>query len=127
MTTGRLDDLLFKHCDGAIVQNSKSIYSAAYFGKPILRLSDRPTAPWLNASEDVDAYFDRFQQGTPRAPEAAHARTWFGLRVMHDVIDPLELSLEEMIDRVERPFDPARMARGLERFERLERAYLKHQ
>jgi hypothetical protein len=116
-------NLLVKHCDGLIVQSSKSIFSAAFFGKPILRLSSRRTAPWLNAGEEMDSFFRQLRSGTAPAPSEDDARTWFGFQLLHEVIDPLELSLEDLVDRVERPFDADRLERGLERFDAIAGAY----
>jgi hypothetical protein len=108
--------LLIKHCDGLVVQNTKAIYAAAFFGKPTLRLSNRPTAPWLGVHHDIPAFLRDAAGGTGGAP-ADQARLWFAYHIMHEVISPSRISGAELLDRLDRPFSRDRIQRGLERFE----------
>ena len=109
-------DLLIKHCDGLIVQNTKAIYSGAFFGKPTLRLSNRPSADWLGIHENLDSFLTAIRLGEPGVAED-RARLWFGYHVLHEIIDPTALSGAEILDRVDRPFSRDRLATGLERVE----------
>lgn len=117
-------DLLAKHCDGLIVQNSKSIFTAAFFSKPILRLSTRPTAPWLRAYTDIDVYIDAVRNDVAVRPAEEDARTWFGFQLMHEVVYPDSSPAHELLDRLENPFSVDRLQSGLTRFEALERAHV---
>ena len=112
--------LLIKHCDGLIVQNTKAIYCAAMFGKPVLRLSNRPTADWLGAHQDMRPFLDEVASGRGGVSEE-QARLWFGYHIMHEIIDPAAISGAEILDRVDRPFSRDRLASGLERFEAFQR------
>jgi hypothetical protein len=107
--------LLIKHCDGLIVQNTKSIYCAGMFGKPVLRLSHRPTAPWLRAHGEMSAFLAAVVAGEAGA-DAEQARIWFGCHIMHQIIDPAETTGAEILDRIERPFCLDRLSAGLDRF-----------
>jgi hypothetical protein len=109
-------DLLVKNSDGIIVQTSKTVYSAAFFDKPILRMTACKTAPWLNTYSDMDDFFDHLRSGTAICSDEADLRTWYGLHVMHDIVE-LDVSAEEVIDRIDRPFAVERLAVGIERFE----------
>lgn len=113
-------DLLIKHCDGLVVQNTKAIYSGAFFGRPTLRLSSRPSADWLGAADDPQHFMARMRSRTGGATEA-QARLWFGYHVMHEIIDVATISGESLIDRVHCPFARDRLAEGLERFDSLQR------
>jgi hypothetical protein len=113
--------LLTKHCDGLIVQNTKAIYSGALFGKPILRLSNRPTAGWLGAHREMATFKAAVAQG---APEGARERfrLWLGYHTLHEIIDPTTISGAEILDRIERPFSRERLAAGLHQYKAHQRA-----
>ena len=111
-----LTDLLVRHCDGLIVQNTKAIYSGAFFGKPTLRLSHRPTAEWLQAHGDLDAFKAAALAGARGAAED-RVRLWFGWHLLHEIIDPATVTAAEILDRIERPFSRDRLAAGLARLE----------
>jgi hypothetical protein len=108
-------DLLVKHCDGLVVQNTKVIYSGAFFGKPTLRLSHRPSAAWLGVHEDVGSFEAAILGG--EGPVEDRTRLWFGCHVLHDIIDPATVSAAEILDRVDRPFSRDRLAEGLDRID----------
>lgn len=112
---GRLTALLTKHCDGLIVQNSKAIYSGALFEKPILRLSNRPTADWLGAHEELEAFKAAVARGAT-AGARERFRFWLGYHTLHEIIDPPTISGAEILDRIERPFSRERLAAGLQRY-----------
>lgn len=113
-------DLLIKHCDGLIVQNTKAIYSGAFFGKPTLRLSHRSTAPWMGVHQDFDPFLAAVRSGEAGTDEA-QARLWFGFHAMHEIINPESISAAELLDRVDRPFSVDRLAAGLDRIESYQR------
>jgi hypothetical protein len=109
-------DLLIKHSDGLIVQNTKAIYSGVFFGKPILRLSNRSTAEWIGVHEDA-AGFNAATLGGHDGATEEQARLWFGTHLLHEIINPAEMTGAEILDRVDRPFSRDRLAPGLERLE----------
>lgn len=113
-------DLLVRHCDGLIVQNSKTTYAGAMFGKPILRLSHRPTAPWLRVQSELSPFLDGVAEGAS-GPVEDDARLWFAMHLTHEVFDPQTLSAEAFFDRMDRRFSADRLADGLDRLEKYHR------
>lgn len=109
-------DLLIKHCDGLIVQNTKAIYSGAFFGKPTLRLSNRPTAEWLNVHDELESFKAAVRSGTG-GPSRDETRRWFGYHLSHEIIDPATISGDDILDRIDRPFSRDRLAAGVQRYE----------
>jgi len=109
-------DLLIKHGDGLIVQNSKAIYSGAMFGTPMLRLSSRPTADWIGVLTEVDEFLSEVTAGRRGAAED-QLRLWYGCHILHEIIDPAAISAGEILDRLDRPYSRERLAGGLSRFE----------
>lgn len=111
---------LINHSHALIVQNTKAIYCGAYFAKPTLRLSNRPSAGWLGVHDDLDAFLLAVRSG--EAGVAEHrARLWFGYHMLHEIVDPATLSGAEILDRVDRPFSRDRLAVGLERIQSYQR------
>lgn len=108
---------LIRHGDGLIVRDSKAFAAGAFFGAPMLRLSRFVTGDWMKAYADLPAFLDAVRSGTARAASAADARTWFGFHHANNVFDAADpgLTLETLIDRVERPFDPSRWEASLDR------------
>ncbi|WP_395391280.1 hypothetical protein WBP07_12030 [Novosphingobium sp. BL-8A] len=109
---------LLRHCDGAIVQDSKSIINAAFFEKPILRLSRFATADWLNVYDDTTSFLTDIAAGTARAPSREDAMTWLGYHHANNALAANELpdeGLKALLDRVDRPVDPARWEANLAR------------
>ncbi|GAO38104.1 hypothetical protein SCH01S_03_00790 [Sphingomonas changbaiensis NBRC 104936] len=107
---------LARHCDGMIVRDSKSFVWPALFGKPVFRLSRFASAPWLNVYSDFDALQTALRSGRPNVPDIEEALVWIGFHLANNAFlatDP-DLALADLIDRVERPFHPARWDLGLE-------------
>lgn len=113
-------DLLIECCDGLVVQNTKAIYSGAFFGKPTLRMSNRPSARWLKVYDDIASFLCAVRSGETGAAEES-ARLWFGYHLLHEIIDPITISGDEIVDRVDRPFSHNRLSAGLERIETYQR------
>lgn len=108
--------LLIKNCDGLVVQNTKALYAAAFFDKPTLRLSHRPTADWIGAHREMAPFLSDVRSGCGGA-SAEEARLWFAFHIMHEVIPPKSISGAEILDRMDRPFSRDRLQSGLARFE----------
>lgn len=106
---------LIRYSDGLIVRDSKAFAASAFFGKPTLRLTRFATGEWMNAYADVDAFLDAVRAGTARRAAAEDARAWFGFHHANNVFDAEdpELTLESLIDRIERPLDPSRWEAAL--------------
>lgn len=117
-----LTNLLIKHSDGVIFQNSRTFAAAAFFGKPLMRLSDCPSAPWLNVYTDLPAFLEAVRTGAPGLPDAKAARRWFGWHLADEAIDAQAASAEDLLARIERPVDPARWLAGLLRYHDILRA-----
>lgn len=80
--------LLTSHCDGMIVGNSKSFALAAFFGKPLLRLSHFHSAPWLNTYDRSDDFFGALRAGRAIGPDMSDARIWFAHHLLELSFDP---------------------------------------
>lgn len=113
-------ELLIRHCDGLIVQNTKAIYSGAFFGKPTLRLCNRPSAAWLGVLDDLDALQSAIMSGH-QGPAEADVRLWFGFHALHEIFSPVTITGREILDRMDRPFSRDRLAIGIERMGDYER------
>lgn len=97
---GASTNLLANHCDGMIVQNSKSFAAGAFFGKPMLRLSRRRTADWLHMYTDLDAFIAAIRNRTAATPDPDMARRWFAWRVIGEAFSAKAIGAPELIDRL---------------------------
>jgi len=97
---------------------SKCFTSAAFLGKPMLRLSKFETGDWLGAHTELPAFVDALRAGTARAPSKADAPRWFAFHHANTIIDPTspELDLAQLMDHAMNPVNPARWERGLARY-----------
>jgi hypothetical protein len=109
---------LMQHGDGLIVRDSKAFAFSPFFGKPMLRMSGFASGEWMNAYDDLPAFFDAVRSGAPRIAGSDDTLTWFAFHHANNVFDAddVELTLEDLLDRVDRPVNPARWDAGLERF-----------
>ena len=108
---------MIRHCDASVICDSKAFGYAAFFGKPILRLSSYESAPWMRAYRDLPPLLADLKAGTARAPLEDEARTWFGFHYADQVFaaqDP-SLTADEIFGRIDRPVDPRRWEAGLAR------------
>lgn len=114
----QLTSWLLHHCDGAIVQDSKSIMNAAFFEKPVLRLSKFTTADWVNAYDDIASFMTDIRAGTARTASRDDAMVWLGYHHANQALAASELpskSLAALLDRVDRPINPERWEANLAR------------
>jgi hypothetical protein len=105
---GNVTDLLARHCDGMVFQNSRAFTAAAFFGKPLLRLSRRTSAPWLHAYDDLANFVADVRAGTAQVADRDALRRWFAWHLADEVFDPNHESAPAMLARIDRPYDPAR-------------------
>lgn len=110
---------LMQHGDGLIVRDSKAFAFSPFFGKPMLRMTGFASGDWMNAYDDLPAFFDAVRSGEARTAAPEDARTWFAFHHANNVFDAddVELTLEDLLDRVDRPVNPARWDAGIERFQ----------
>jgi len=104
--------------DGMIVSNSKVISIAAFLGKPVLRLSNHATGPWLNAYSDLPAFLGGIRGGAPSAPSQEQAKTFFAFHAANNIIDPIHEDTDGrlILDMVESPVDRRRWSAGIRRY-----------
>jgi hypothetical protein len=104
--------------DGMIVSNSKVISIAAFLGKPILRLSNHATGPWLNAYSDLRTFLGALREGAPNLPSQDEAKTFFAFHAANNIIDLTheETDARLILDMVETPVDPRRWPAGIRRY-----------
>lgn len=110
-------NLLVKHCDGMVVQNSKCFAAGAFFGRPMLRMSRRRSAAWLRMHDDLDAFVRALRDGSAVAPDADATRRWFAWRVAGEAFGAKTVGAAEFIERLHAPASPARWEGGLARYD----------
>lgn len=111
-------NLLVKHCDGLIMQNSKCFSAGAFFGKPMLRFSRRGSADWLRMHTDLDAFVAGLRDGSAAAPDPDAARRWFAWRVAGEAFSAKTIDAPEFLERLSTPLSPARWEGALARYDR---------
>ena len=114
---GGVTRLLIQHCDGVVLRDSKSFVNAAFFAKPLLRLSRFASADWLRAYTDVPTFLEALRSGTARSADDADVRTWFAYHYANNAFpvgDP-DMTLADLLDRANRPCNPARWQAHLDR------------
>lgn len=109
---------MLRHCDGMIFGISKCFTTAAFLGKPMLRISKFATGDWLDAYSDLPEFVDALRTGTARAPSRADAQRWFAFHHANTIIDPVspDLDVQGLLDYAVNPVNPARWERGLARY-----------
>ncbi|MDT8757909.1 CDP-glycerol glycerophosphotransferase family protein [Sphingomonas psychrotolerans] len=110
---GSVTDTLIRYADALVVAESKSIMIAALHGKPILRVSSHPTAPWVRAYDDPEAFAAALRDGSAAAPAPEDALVYYGYHYANNAFVAAETSFEEVIARTDRPHDPGRWKRAL--------------
>ena len=102
-----------RYCDGMIFGLSKCFTTAAFLGRPMLRLSKFETGDWLGAHTELPAFVDALRAGTARAPSKADALRWFAFHHANTIIDPanLDLDLAQLMDHAMNPVNPVNPAR----------------
>jgi len=110
--------MMLRHCDGMIFGISKCFTTAAFLGKPMMRLSQFESGDWLGISTELPEFVNALRSGAARAPAKADALRWFAFHHANNVIDPLdpELDLTQLMDHAAHPVNPARWERGLARY-----------
>jgi hypothetical protein len=110
-------DLLARHCDAMILQNSKSYAVGAFHGKPMLRLSRCPSAEWLRMYEDLEVFLAALASGAAASPDPDAVMRWFAFRIADEGFDAAAATGADLLDRLERRLSPARWAEGLAKFD----------
>jgi len=111
---------LIRQCDGVIVEDTKSIYIAALFGKPMLHVSRFACAAWMDAYTDAEAFFFAVGCRAASAPAEDDVRTWFGYGLANDGINlgNPRFGWADLRNRVDRPCDPRRWQDNLDFYAR---------
>ncbi|MGK6353984.1 hypothetical protein ACMGDH_02005 [Sphingomonas sp. DT-207] len=110
-------DLLVRHCDGMIVQNSKSYSVGALFGKPVLRLSHCPSAEWLRTYEDLDTFLAALGAGSAVAADPEAVRRWFAYRIADESFDAETIGAADLLARLDNRISPGRWETGFARYD----------
>lgn len=98
---GAVTARLAHHCDGMIVRDSKAFAWAAVYGKPLLRLSRFPTADWLNAYDEVEAFRAAIASGHPRIADRGDVAAWIDFHNRERTFLPGEIGFDELIERAD--------------------------
>jgi len=104
---------LIRAADGVLLDQSKCVSHAMFFGTPIVHVGDSVMAPWLNATrlEALDA--ERFAKRALPRPDRESARRWFGWHYGTRLINPEETTLETLVNRVENRCSDAEVAASI--------------
>ena len=99
---------LIQYSDGAILRDSKTIATAAFYGKPILRLSQFATGAWVGAYDDIRTFMHDVQAGRARTAAQEDALAWFAFHHANNAFVPHEAdqTFERLLERVEHPMNP---------------------
>lgn len=111
---------LTQHSDGMILRDSKTIATAAFYGKPFLRLSPFTTGDWMNAYSDAATLLSDIRSGVARGASLDDALIWFAFHHANNAFVPHEedQTFQGLLDRVERPVNPDRWEANLRRHQR---------
>lgn len=110
---------LIRHSDGVILAESKAISLAAYFGKPILRLSHFATADWVRAYADLGSFQAALRSGAAASADPDALRLWHSYHYANNAFVARRMAgLGDLLDRVDRPLNPDRWGYGLRSYER---------
>jgi hypothetical protein len=114
---GHATTSLIAHADGLVVGDTKAFSIAAFFGKPIYRISRYACAPWLSEYRAFDAFQADLLAGRARIAEEAGMRRWFGYHVMNNMFDAQDPALtpQELVARSMRRVVPECWEAGLVR------------
>lgn len=107
-------------CDAMIVGDSKSFGLAAFWGKPLCRLSRFRSADWLGAYGNLGELLSDLGSGRARSPQTEDALVWTAYHLANNVFDPEapECDAGSLIERLTHPVDPNRWAAGMMRADR---------
>ena len=116
---GQATQELAHHCDGMIVGNSKSWAICAVTSTPLLRLSDFATGDWSCTYTALRTFLADVDSGVAKACDMEKARLWFAYHLANTVFDPADpaLSAQDILDRMNHPYDPARWDAALARYQ----------
>ncbi len=109
-------EMIAPDCAGAIIDFTKSWSLFAQHGVPIFRPAALPTASWIGATRDLDA-FHRAMRSAGSGPARAPFERWLAFHIANDVIDPQSPTLTTalLIDHVRQEKDSGRWEDGIAR------------
>lgn len=114
-------DILFNYCDGVIVENSKSIYSALFSSKPILRLSNGYNSPVTNIYTDINLFTESVAGNRANVIKEDDARLIFSYQVANSMIAMATLSWtrDEALARLQGSFHPETWEKNVAIFKKM--------
>ena len=109
---------LVRHADGMIVSDSKSFAAAAFFGRPILRISKFESGSWLQVYDEFDQFAMDVSSNRCRAANRADAIVWFAFYLANQAFRPSDDEVDgtEILSRIAQPVDPERWPGAFERW-----------
>ena len=110
---------LVRAADAVLLDQSKCVSLATFFGTPIVHCGDSVMAGWLNATPLAALTADALAgRGLP-APDRAMAQRWFGWHFGTRPLNPRDITLGGLIDRIENSASEADAAAQIASFEPL--------
>ncbi len=108
---------LTQHSDGMIVGDSKSFSAAAFYGRPLLRVSKFATGSWLNAYDDITVFSKDLAAGKAAAASPEDAQLWFAhyLAVQSFAPSDADVTGSELLERLVGDLEPGRWSEMFER------------
>lgn len=92
--------LLIHAADAVLIDRSKCVTMAAFFGTPIIHIGDSVLAGWMNATPLAAVTADGMANRGLPAPDATMARRWFGWHLGTRLVNPNKVTLKAVLDRV---------------------------
>jgi hypothetical protein len=96
---GSPSSLTIHAADAVLIDRSKSLALAAFFGTPIVNVGDLPIAEWMNAAALTDVTAQRIANRGLPGPDPVMARRWFGWHFGMRLVDSNNASLEKLMNR----------------------------
>lgn len=109
--------VLTQYADGMIVGDSKSFAAAAFFGKPLLRVSKFASAPWLRAYTDFESFSADVAAERAKAPARNDAMLWFAYYLAAQAfgVRDADVTGDEILERIIGAPNPDRWDEGIAR------------
>ena len=103
---------------GMIFGDSKVYAMAAFAGTPMLRRTRFKSGDWLNAYTDLAAFLAAVANGQAAVADPSDTRRWFAFHIANSIMDPddPELTVADILARLDRDVDPARWEGGFARY-----------
>jgi hypothetical protein len=97
-----MTSMLTQHADAMIVGDSKSFAAAAFYSKPVMRISKFASGSWLQNYTDLYAFAVDLAAGSAAAPARKDAMLWFAHYLMAQIFAPgdADVAGRELLEQI---------------------------